>query len=125
VVEVWAFVIYTDERPLSFERLLGRGGHVHLRRRQKRHDPFWHITAVACYMRRCQPGRNNLYILDLSTTVTRIAAPVVLAASIPLGALAIPNPIFTSMSPLVRQASELTRFDVGLLSGSSVALCNI
>jgi len=48
----------------------------------------------------------------------RITAPVILAASIPLGALAVHNPIFTSLRSLVRQASELTGFDLGLLNGA-------
>ena len=47
----------------------------------------------------------------------RITAPVVLAASTTLGALAAPNPILTSLRSLIRQASEPTRFALGLLSG--------
>ena len=47
----------------------------------------------------------------------RITASIVLAASAPLGALAAPNPIFTSLRSLIRQASELTSLDLGLLSG--------
>lgn len=34
-----------------------------------------------------------------------------------LGALAAPNPILTSLQSLIRQASEPTRFALGLLSG--------
>lgn len=54
--------------------------------------------------------------LDPSTAAMRIPAPVILAVSAPLCALAIPNPIFLSLRSLVRQASELTGFDLGLLN---------
>ena len=47
----------------------------------------------------------------------RFAASIVLVASAPLGALAVPNSIFTSFRSLIRQASDLTRFDLGLFSG--------
>jgi hypothetical protein len=58
----------------------------------------------------------HLHFLNPSTTVMRIAASIILVASAPLGALAAPNPIFTSLRSLVHQASELAGFDLGLLS---------
>ena len=78
----------------------------------------WNATVRVQVYGGSQSGSVDLSVsvLDPSTTAMRIAATVLLVASTPLGALAAPNPIFASLRSLVREASALTGFDLGLVS---------